>query len=118
MPCKVCGGPSTLLCDGRIWITAAGDEFCAPFDTEPPVSVAQKTCDAPLCRTCAANIEVVHLHVRGHCRWDTRDLCPTCKRAYDDWQKLRSASQPGEQSLVAEAVNLIEALSRENGGGE
>lgn len=42
-----------------------------------------RSCDAKVCRSCAKKIGDVHLHMRGGCRWDTRDLCPECQKVED-----------------------------------
>ena len=47
--CGVCQGRATLLCDGA-----------------PPVGARRKTCDAPICQSCATHVG------------PDRDLCPRC----------------------------------------
>ena len=96
MKCQFCGGPSTLLCDGRIWDSPRG-----PYRV--PASFFNgktRSCDAPVCRTCAKKIGDVHLHMKGGCRWDTRDLCPNCQAVKDEPVKIQPAG--GNEVVHAE----------------
>lgn len=77
--CQFCGNPSTLLCHGRIWDSPRGS-YRVPASF---YNAKTRFCDANVCRTCAKKIGDVHLHMRGGCRWDTRDLCPECQKVTD-----------------------------------
>ena len=93
--CEFCGQPSTLLCDGRIYVM--------PDGTERRVVIGfpngkTKSCDKRICRACAHKTADVHLHVRGGCRWDTRDLCPLCLKVNEE-DPREAADQPEHPRL-------------------
>lgn len=80
MTCEFCGQPSTLLCDGRIYEGPNGYSARVPLNW---FNGKTRSCDKSVCRKCAKKIADVHLHMRGGCRWDTRDLCPLCQAAQE-----------------------------------
>jgi hypothetical protein len=89
LTCAFCGGPSTLLCDGRI-ATVAGKEYRVPAAW---MNTKTRSCDAQVCRSCAKKIGDVHLNIRGGCRWDTRDLCPACQGVADSPVEITKVAQ-------------------------
>nr|WP_310616954.1 hypothetical protein [Pantoea cypripedii] len=72
--CIFCGAPATLLCDGHLGYPPKnedGQEFIDPLHPY--------TCDAPMCRHCAAQQGSVHIcRRRRGCIHDTVDHCPAC----------------------------------------
>lgn len=78
--CSACGGPSTLLCDGRIYRLPDGRDIRVPLNF---INGKTRSCDVPVCRACAKKISDIHIHASNGCRWDTRDLCPQCSAVQD-----------------------------------
>nr|WP_302443986.1 hypothetical protein [Hafnia alvei] len=71
--CMFCGAPATLLCDGVIGYDA--DEDINGMMTGMPRKI--HTCDAPMCRDCAAWQGNIFWHGPSS-GMDTKDHCPIC----------------------------------------
>ena len=72
--CVACGEPSTLLCDGRMFM---GERV----PMKASIDIETTSCDAPLCLACTMRVASYHLRTSKGCRWDSIDLCPKCVEA-------------------------------------
>ena len=82
--CLFCGGKADLLCDSWLgWERMRGDiakEKPSLLDAHSrliPIKYRHiHTCDAPLCRACAANHGNMHVRMQGGSFFETIDYCP------------------------------------------
>lgn len=106
--CMFCGGSATLLCDGLIGWDADEDE-----QGHMTKCRGMFTCDAPLCRNCAAWKN--NIFFDGKIRMmDTRDFCPICQKLHEIGVRIRIAehrklSARPEPCLTKEQADRIRA---------
>lgn len=88
--CQFCGGPSTLLCDGRVWDTPRGP-YRVPANF---INGKTRSCDAPVCRSCVHCGRPEGKTFQVQCVNDTEPHEWTCTQMDSDFNNLPCVYEP------------------------